>query len=112
MRPSWGCQGPPIVAVMPLCVPGQGMRWLGLLAPEPPSRLYFDTGALDWPLAPSPGLGGVGHTTEECPAALVRQILRIPGICSGGVLPSMGSRRVGHNLATERHQMVEVRVIW
>ena len=73
------------------------MRWLGLLAPEPPSRLYFDTGALDWPLAPSPGLGGVGHTTEECPAALVGQTLRIPGICSGGMLRFMGLQRVGHN---------------
>ena len=85
------------MAVMPLCVPGQGMHWLGLLAPEPPSRLHFDTGALDWPLVPSSGLGGSEAHRQECPASLAGQTLRITGICSGGVLLSVGSGSIGHN---------------
>lgn len=57
---SRDCQGLPVVAVTPLCVPGQGTRQLGPLAPAPPPRP-----------GPGPFLGaaGVGHTTQRCPAS-------------------------------------------
>ena len=57
----------------------------------------FDTGALDWTLVPSSGLRGSGAHRQECPASLAGQTLRITGICSGGVLLSVGSRSIRRN---------------
>lgn len=59
-RPSWDCRGLPIVAVMLLCVPGQGTHWLGPLAAPSPHWLHFDSGARGLAAGPFLRAGGSG----------------------------------------------------
>lgn len=70
------------MAVMPLCVPGQGTCWLGPLAPMPLPWLHFDSGAPDWPLGLPQGWR-VGHT-DGVPLLLeAGHTVRITGITVG-----------------------------